>query len=429
MRASRLIHFAMASVLASSMALMGCSEDATTPASAKGGPGKGKGRGGVQFPVEVMPVESRHVEYSVTAVGSVEAFEVVQVTARVPGVVDQVRFIEGEIVKPDQVLVEIEPDRYRLAVQSAKATLEKAEAAKAEAEASLARREGVINKSPGLIPGEELATWRTKVFTATAELAQARAALDLANLNLRDAFLHAPFAGTIQTRTVQTGQYVQAGAILATLVHRDPLLLRFQVPELDAVRLHPGMRARFTVRGTDREFSSKITHVAETADESTRMVAVTAEIDDANKNTLRSGSFAQITVPVGTATNAPVIPQIAIRPSERGFLAYVVEKGVAKERVLTLGMRTADGQVEVRAGVSPGEKLVVRGAEALREGALVRVAGSKRGPGGGPGGGPGAAPSGRRGARTGQILDSSTIMADAGKVVGDGAVRGQEVKS
>jgi multidrug efflux system membrane fusion protein len=72
-----------------------------------------------------------------------------------------------------------------------------------------------------------------------------------------------------------------------------------------------------------------------------------------------------------------VIPAIAIRPSEKGFLAFVVAGEVAHERVVTLGMRTADGLVEIRSGLRPGESLVVRGGEALREGAKVRAVGSK----------------------------------------------------
>jgi multidrug efflux pump subunit AcrA (membrane-fusion protein) len=78
-------------------------------------------------------------------------------------------------------------------------------------------------------------------------------------------------------------------------------------------------------------------------------------------------------VPIGRGASAPVIPQTAIRPSERGFLAFVVEDGVARERVLTLGLRTADGRVEVRDGLAAGETLVVRGAEALADGAAVVV--------------------------------------------------------
>ena len=73
------------------------------------------------------------------------------------------------------------------------------------------------------------------------------------------------------------------------------------------------------------------------------MVAVTAEVVDKAKESLRSGSFAEVTVPVGNPRALPVVPQTAIRPSEKGFLAFVVENGKAVERILTLGMRTADG--------------------------------------------------------------------------------------
>jgi RND family efflux transporter MFP subunit len=133
-----------------------------------------------------------------------------------------------------------------------------------------------------------------------------------------------------------------------------------------------GSRAFFRVRGDDRERSAATIHVGDAADEATRMVAVTARVEEADEG-LRPGAFAEVRVPVDGSRPAPVIPQLAVRPSERGFLAYVVEGGVARERVLQLGLRTADGLVEVRSGLRGGEDLVVRGAEALRDGAAVRV--------------------------------------------------------
>jgi multidrug efflux system membrane fusion protein len=325
------------------------------------------------FPVEVAPVEARTMVYSVSAVGSVDAFEKVQVTARVAGVVDRVLFAEGNMVAVNKVLVEIEPERYRLAVESAQASYEKALAAKADAEAGLKRRESVITQTPGLIPGEEVETWRTKVLLAASDVAQTKAALDQAKLNLHDAYVRAPFSGILQTRTVQTGQYVQVGNVLATLVRRDPLLLRFQVPERDAAQMHPGLKAAFKMRDDDREYSAQIVHVGAAADETTRMVAVTAEVRDEKAAALRPGAFAEITVPVSSPRENPVVPQTAIRPSDRGFIAYVVQNDTAVERVLTVGMRTADGQAEVLAGLKAGEILVVRGGEALRDGAPVRV--------------------------------------------------------
>ena len=354
------------------------------PSCKKGGPAEGQPappakKGGaaeksrVTFPVEVTPVTVRSLIYTVNAVGSVDAFEKVQVTARVAGVVDRVLFAEGNLAAVDQVLVEIEPERYKLAVESAQASYDKALASKADAEAGLKRRETVINQTPGLIPGEELETWRTKVRLAAADVAQAQAALNQAKLNLHDAYVRAPFNGIIQTRTVQTGQYVQVGTVLATLVRRDPLLLRFSIPERSAAELRPGQLANFKVRDNQKEYASKIVHVAAAADEGTRMVAITAEIRDTSDMALRPGAFAEITIPVSAPRTAPVIPQTAIRPSERGFIAYVVEKDIAIERILSIGMRTADGQAEVLSGLQPGEMLVVRGADALRANAPVRV--------------------------------------------------------
>jgi membrane fusion protein, multidrug efflux system len=357
-----------------------CSKKAESagPGGSAGKPGGG-GRGAIEFPVEVAPVEARSVEYAVSAIGSVEAFERVEITARVPGAIDRIHFAEGSVVGPTTVLVEIEPERYRLAVRSAQATLAKAQAAEAEARTGLSRREAVNAKNPSLVKEEELDSWRTRVSTAQAEIAQERSALDLAQLNLREAFVRAPAAGVIQTRNVQTGQYVQPGATLATLVRREPLLLRFQVPEQDASRLHPGMRARFNVRESDRQYTALLTHVAAAAESTSRMVAVTGQVDDPRRADLRPGSFAQVTVPVSPSAESPVIPQTAVRPSERGFLAYVVEGDVARERELSLGLRTADGRVEVRSGVKPGEQLVVRGGEALRDGAKVKVTRSGEG--------------------------------------------------
>ena len=331
------------------------------------------GRTRVQFPVDVEKVAVRSLVYSVTAVGSVEAFEKVQVTARVSGAIDRVLFAEGEFTTAGRTLVEIETERYSLAVESAQASFEKAEASKADAEAGLKRRESVQTQNPGLIPGEEVETWRTKVLTAASDVAEKRSALNQAKLNLRDAFVKAPISGIIQTRTVQTGQYVQTGTVLATLVRRDPLLLRFRVPERDAARIKPGQIARFQVREDSREFTAKVVHVAESADDTSRLVDITANIDDPSDHALRPGSFAEITVPVSSAGEAPVIPVGAVRPSERGFLAYVVEGDKAVERILTLGMRSADGRVEVLSGLKGGESLVVRGSEALSNGASVRI--------------------------------------------------------
>jgi RND family efflux transporter MFP subunit len=331
--------------------------------------GTGRSKGSIEYPVQVESAAAGDVTYSVTGVGSVEAFEQVQVTSRVPGAVEAVRFKEGDAVGAGQVLVEIEPERYRLAVEAAKANLQKAQAARDDAQSNLSRRE----RDPNLFPAEEVQTFGTRASVAAADAAQAEATLQQAQLNLRDAYVRAPIAGIMETRSVQTGQYVTAGSTLATMVRREPLLVRLEVPEKDAASLKPGLPASVEVNGEERTYSAVLTHVAGAANEGSRMVSVTGRIDDPGRGALRPGAFAQVTIPVGEASGAPVIPQTAVRPSEKGFLAYVIEDGVAHERVLTLGLRTAAGDVEVRSGLKVGEPVVVRGAEALRDGVKVRI--------------------------------------------------------
>ncbi|MFP2900470.1 efflux RND transporter periplasmic adaptor subunit [Corallococcus sp. 4LFB] len=357
--------------LALSLAMLALAPGCKKDAPAQGG--KGAGRGPTQFPVEVAAVEARDVEYAVNAVGAVEAFESVQITARVPGALERVTFSEGQVVKKGDTLAEIEPARYAIAVRAAEAALQKAQAALVEAKAGAERRAEVNAQSPGLLPAEQLETYQARAATAQADVAAAKAVLDQARLNQRDAYVRAPMDGVLQTRTVQTGQYVQPGVVLATLLRREPLLLRFNVPAADVARITPGMPARFTVRSEGGTYEANITYVSASADAQSRMVAVTAEVTGEDARKLRPGAFATVSVPVESRGDSPVIPQTAIRPSERGFLAFVVEDSKARERILELGLRTPDGKVEVKEGLKAGETLVVRGAEALRDGVAVRV--------------------------------------------------------
>jgi multidrug efflux system membrane fusion protein len=186
--------------------------------------------------------------------------------------------------------------------------------------------------------------------------------------------VRAPIEGVIQTRTVETGQYVSPGYVMATLLRQDPMLLRFEVEPQDAPRLKPGMEAKFTMRETQRAFSAKITLVAGAADPATHTVGVTGEVvSDGHKYWLRPGSFCDVTVDVGATRDAPVIPRIATRATDHGYIVWVANGDVAEERVSKLGISSKDGWVEVRSGLAAGDVIVVHGGEALTTGARVRA--------------------------------------------------------
>ena len=135
------------------------------------------GRQALVYTVDVIPVEAKKVDYIVQAPGTIDAFERVQVTARVAGVVDRVLFAEGQEVKKGTPLVSIDSEHFRLATSQAKAGLDKANATQSDAEAMVARREAATKDHPGLIPGEEIASDKTKVLTAKADSEAAAQAL------------------------------------------------------------------------------------------------------------------------------------------------------------------------------------------------------------------------------------------------------------
>ncbi|MDB4993292.1 MAG: putative efflux rane fusion protein [Myxococcaceae bacterium] len=349
-------------------------DEPVTTGAGGGGRGAKGGGGGAAFAVDVMAVESKAVDYILQSPGTIDAFEHVQVTSRVSGVVDSVKFQEGQNVKKGDVLVVIDSERFQLAVNSANAGLAKAKAAQSDTQAMVARRQGASDQHPGLIPGEELETYKTKSLTSAADTAAAAEAVKIAQLNLRDAFVRAPIEGTIQTRTVETGQYVNTGYMMATLLRSDPMLLRFQVEPSEAPRLKPGMTVKFQMRETQEAYEAKISLVAAAADPTTHTVGVTAQVNaDTKKYWLRPGSFCDVTIDVGATRQAPVIPRSATRATDHGYIVYVVQGPTAIEKVVTLGMNTKDGWVEIRSGLTAGELLVVRGVESLTNNAQVKA--------------------------------------------------------
>jgi membrane fusion protein, multidrug efflux system len=335
--------------------------------------------GKLQYPVDVMELTAEKQQYTVDAPCDVDAYQVVQITARVAGAVDQVNFVEGADVTAGQVLATIEPERYRIAVQVAKAALDKAVATEKSAELAYQRRLTAQKESPGVVAGEEVEEKQTAVTTAKADIDAAKEALETAQLDLKESSVTSPIKGVVQSRTVQQGQYLQPGAVLATLIQRFPMLLRAEVSEADAPRLHPGMEANVTLRESKMKYTAKLTLIAGAADDTTRMVPITAEfdVDEKTEHTgrLRKGAFCQVSIPVGAAHDAIIVPSLAIAPTEAGYVVYIVDPkgGTVHQVVVETGMHTSDGGIELTRGVTAGQTMVVRGIEPLSEGAPIVV--------------------------------------------------------
>lgn len=367
------------------------------------------------YRVTAMTVAARPLVYSVDAVGSLEAYQVVTVPARVEGALDRLEFDVGTKVTPESVLAVIDERRYSLLVDQAKAAVEEAQAAAREADASVAsaaartarvtaeleearanldRWTALRAKDANYVSGEKLQSVEAMAKSLAASLDEAkageseaqarqrqaqagldarRAAVAIAEKNVSDTHARPPIAGVVEQRHVAAGQYVKVGDPIATLVDASRLRLRFAVSDTESVRLALGQKVRFRLKafGT-RDFDAELFHVDATADDATRMVGCLASVTNPDA-ALKPGFFAQVSVEISHEGKSVVVPEGALLPTEKGFVAFVEQGGKASRRVLTLGLHTRDAQVEVLAGLAEGDRLLVNGAQSLDDGVPVEI--------------------------------------------------------
>lgn len=337
----------------------------------QGAPAPGTPAAARALRVRTAPVTAQDVVYRVQSLGTLEAEELVQVTAEVEGAVSEVLFHEGDRVGPQTVLLRIDPDRYRLEAARAQATQAKAEADARRALQEAERRERLAQEQ--LVALEELNRAHAEADRLAAEALASKAAADIALQNRRRSEVRAPLGGVIDTRAVSTGRFVKTGDVLATLVDTGRLRLRFKVSEAESLRASNGQTVTFRVAALgDRDFPARIYHVGEVADPATRQVEVLAWVR--NPGVLKPGFFAEVTLATETHKSALVVPEAAIQASEKGFVAYTVGQGKARLCTLRLGLRTGTGVVEILSGLRSGETVVVEGSDRLADGAAVEVA-------------------------------------------------------
>jgi len=364
--------FLLACALGLGLGAVGCSRSASDPPPTAQGGGQGGGRPGTRaVPVRTAPVKVQDVVYRVRALGSLEAQEMVQVVAEVDGAVTEVRFHEGDRVTRQTILLLIDPDRHRLEAQRAEAAHLQAQAELKRSQQELERRERLAQEQ--LVPAEEVTRVRGENESLTAQVAASKAAWDIALQNLRRSEVRAPLPGVINTRTVETGQYVRAGAVLATLVDVSRLRLRFKISESESLRVAEGQHVSFGVAAVAaKQFKARVYHVGEVADPATRQVEVMAWVN--NPGELKPGFFAEVDAAAGSRTGAVVVPEGAIKASESGFVSFVVEESKARMRPIQIGMKTEQGEVEILSGLKSGETVVVEGSDLLADGVAVQDA-------------------------------------------------------
>jgi membrane fusion protein, multidrug efflux system len=357
--------------------------------------------------VRVTPVAEKPMERSTVALGSLAAFDQATVSVKVPGRLRSISVDLGSVVQQGQLIAQIDPQDYQLRVQQAEAALTQARArlgvplsgntdridpeqtstvrqARALLEEAKTNRDrqatlfdqGIVARS--LLDSAEsaykVAVSRyedavEEVQIRQALVAQRRTELALARQQLADTAIHAPFDGAIQEKRASIGEYLGAGAPVATVVRMNPLRLRVEVPEREAQQVRIGQSVRVTTEGDPNVYLGRIARLSPVITPQTRMLIVEAEV--ANDGSLRPGLFARAEIVIDDDAMAVTIPTKSIVTFAGIEKVVVVQNGKALEKPITTRRRTPDW-TEVTGGVKVGEIVVVEPGN-LQSGQAVTI--------------------------------------------------------
>lgn len=317
----------------------------------------------------ITVAEQRELSIGPEISGALMAERQATVRAELTSTVTQVNAEPGQKVGAGAILGRLDDAGIRDAYTSSQAAV-----TTAEANAKLAARElerANRLESAGAVATRDVETAELQRTSAEAQAANARAQFAAAEKNLARTVIRSPFTGIVSERPVNLGDVVQSGNPLFTIV--DPNSFKFEgtVP-LEAIKqLKVGTPVYFTAAGLG-DLKGKITRINPAVDPATRQVRVTVGVPNSDGN-LIAGLFAEGRVATSTR-NGVVVPEAAV--DRRGIRPYVVRvKGGKVEKVeVELGLIDAAlEQLEITAGISGGDTLLLGGARGLTPGTMVRI--------------------------------------------------------
>jgi membrane fusion protein (multidrug efflux system) len=346
--------------------------------------------------VGVVTVDPTPVTLTVELPGRVSAYRVAEVRARVSGIVLKRLFREGADVKQGQVLFQIDPAPYRVALDGAAAQLARADAHLTSASITASRTAALLAGDATSQQANDDAVAALKA--AEADVLAARAAVDAARINLDYTTVTAPVSGRIGRSEVTEGAYVQAATAtrLAVVQQLDPVYVDVTQSSAELLRLRRALgsgklrsagagQARVSLVGEDgREYdrpgSLQFTDV--TVDPGTGSVALRALFPNPQAELL-PGMYVRARFAEGVRQDALLVPQSAVTRDSRGQpTALVVKDG--KVELRTLATERAIGQAWlVTDGIQPGEQVIVEGLQRVRPGAPVTPVQAGKAPGAG----------------------------------------------
>src|SRR2546422_854617 len=358
---------------------------------------------GTQGPSPVVAVgrlTPMEISNTLSLTATVVSLRDTSVFSRVAGYLETVTVRPGEMVRSGQVVAVVEHSQLDAQVQSAiaarrradadllsaRAAVDKAKAQLVLAQSSFTRasslfQDGLVSQQAvddakgGLQTAQaNLDAAQAQVSVSQAEIEQAAASLQSAQLAQDSATIRAPWAGIVVSRSLDPGAYVttSGGTPILSIADLDNVAVLVNVTEADMGALRRGAKAEIGVDAfPNRTFHGTVARIAGGVDPDSRTVQVEVELDNSD-HALRPGMYARVRL-AGATRHAFVVPLSALVIVGGQQFVWVVADGKVSQRAVTIGTTTAS-VVEITSGVKPGETIVFRGTEQVREGGAVRTA-------------------------------------------------------
>jgi RND family efflux transporter MFP subunit len=321
--------------------------------------------------VRVWTAENRPLRPFVDSIGTLNPYEMVNVSSELDGILKAIRVDEGSLVTPGQVIAEIRETDYQLAVEQATAVVKQAEAALANAKQEHQRKGALYREE--LVTKQQFDDIVARLAVAQGDVERAMAGLDLAKEKLTKTKIHAPMAGSIKEKKVTAGDYIRNGTFLVSIIRTDLVKLSFTVSEKDVGSLRLNQEVVFSLDAfPGREFSGRVKTIYPSLDEKTRSLQVEAVVENTDRS-LKPGLFARATLYTGPARGTVVAPITALLYDSSTTKLFVVEGDRAKERKVKIGRKYGEF-MEIVEGLKEKESVVTVGQNNLMEGVLVNVA-------------------------------------------------------
>lgn len=331
-----------------------------------GGPQTGGPQGGGprSVAVDTQRLRTGDIKVSVESVGTALANEAVEITSKVSGIVEKIRFRDSQLVKAGDVLVELGAGELQGQLEEDRANRDIAKRLYARAQTLLK-----TNNVP-----------ESKVEELQGNLEAAEARVRAQEAKLAEYVIRAPFNGRLGIREISLGALITPGIRITTLDDTSVIKLDFEVPETALSHLKQGLEV--TASGAafpDRVFFGRVATIDSRIDPVTRTIRVQADVPN-DDGILKPGMFLTVELVTQVKRDAVLAPEEAVISSGNAHYVFAVEGDKAVRRPVTLGQRLT-GEVEIVAGLGANAEVIVGGIQKVSDGTPVRRTQAKVDPG------------------------------------------------